>query len=65
MVFIIETDGSSTNCIKSLSKEEITQLYPSFFAIFTMVAITSSASTPSISTIGNPIALHMALIGSI
>ena len=64
IVFIIEIAGSSTNCIKSLSSEDITQLYPSSFAIFTMVAITSSASTPAISTIGNPIALHIDFIGS-
>ena len=53
MVFIINTFSSSTNCIKSLSNDEImTVCLP--FSSEANVAITSSASTPEISTTGAP-----------
>ena len=64
MVSIIVVCGSSTSCIKSLSSDDITHLYCAFFAIFEMVAITSSASTPSISINGNPIARQIDLTGT-
>ena len=55
--------GSSTNCIRSLSSDETTALNFLSLAVLTIVAITSSASTPSISIKGNPIALHISFKG--
>ena len=63
-MFIIFAEGSSTNCIKSLSKDEITLLKLFSLAILTNVAITSSASTPSISIKGKPIALQTFFSGT-
>ena len=62
-MFIIVEIGSSTNCIKSLSNDDITVLNFFSFAILTNVAITSSASTPAISIRGNPIALTISFNG--
>ena len=64
IVSIIEIWGSSTSCIRSLSNDEMTHLYFAFFAICEIVAITSSASTPSISIRGNPIARQIDLTGA-
>ena len=55
--------GSSTNCIKSLSSDETTAFTFLSLAVLTNVAITSSASTPSISISGNPIALQISFKG--
>ena len=63
IVFINVVSGSSTNCIRSLSREETTHLYLASFAILVIVAITSSASTPSISIRGNPMALQIDFTG--
>ena len=53
---------SSTNCIRSLSLEIMLTFLFVFLAMFEYVAIKSSASKPSISTTGKPMALVASLI---
>ena len=64
MVFTIFIKGSSTSCIKSLSREEITIGNPLLAPITARVAITSSASTSGISTTGIPMALQIDFNGA-
>ena len=55
---------SSTSCAKSLSPVEITVRQPSCFADSASVAMTSSASTPSITSTGQPSAATASRSGS-
>ena len=63
MVFIKVVSGSLTSCIRSLSRLETTHLKSLSLATVTKVAITSSASTPSTSSSGKPIALQISFTG--
>ena len=64
MVFTHRT-CSFTSCVRSLSPVEITESQPRFSAWRTSVPMTSSASTPSMVTIGQPSAAIVSSSGSI
>jgi hypothetical protein len=55
----------STSCARSLSDDEIVVSMPSVFARFARVPITSSASTPSTISSGQPCARTSACSGAI
>ena len=55
---------SFTSCVKSLSPVEITESMPRDSAMRTSVPMTSSASTPSMVTTGQPIASMVSSSGS-
>lgn len=64
MVLIRVTFGV-TNCAMSLSPVLISTAWPAFSASSAKVPITSSASTPGVTSSGNPIALTILCNGSI
>jgi hypothetical protein len=64
LIVLTQVMPGPTSCARSLSEVEITVSMPSRFAAFASVPITSSASTPSTTSIGQPFARTRSLSGS-
>jgi hypothetical protein len=63
-IVLTSVTRSSTSCAKSLSPVEITARQPSRFASSASVAMTSSASTPSMTSTGQPSAATASCSGA-